>query len=699
MNKVLLSLFSMMFLTVSVAQTDNFVLVDHDDFEYQVPVSYVVPMSLNDWNEYPQNDQCVPEGQRALLCNFRNDYTGLALNKEIEICPGSDYYFTWQMGNCYLAENNNGSFIKPHVRVVVEDALGTILFQDDWANLTNWQTYQTTVFNPATSSIFFKLYTEIPGASFGNDLVFDDLRLYQNNPTYSYIDDNGSEIALCTDDAAVDLADYFVQPSVSGVWNGPSVLTNGVEGTFDPAVNLSGDYTYTTQGAPLCPDTTSVFQVVVGVTPQLDPVSNVDICGGYELEVIQGTDLSGNEAYYTQSGGGGTQYMAGDVITSDVTLFVYDEDQNSSVCNAEISFSITVHDAPDAGDDFADLICLPSATTTLTLSDNMGVHDNNGAWEEVSANASGSFNATTSELGLSGIGEGVYEFIYVVPAIGGCEADTSYHTITILETPQPQISSSDTNICFPDVITFDPGTQENDGFIYDWAFGNGTVASDENPVVSFTAEGCYTVDLTVTNNGFCSVSVQEPNFICAYPTPIADFSMDQDSLDAASPILTGENLSVGADGFLWTFGDGGTSTDTDLNYSFEGAEGGYYSVSLVAYTDQGCADTMTQSIFMFNQFVLTIPNVFTPNNDGANDLFTVYVEGTKSLEWTVFDRWGLVMARGKQNMEPNAQYIQVWDGTVDGMEATEGVYFFRVNYENYFDETGVEHGNISLFRK
>jgi gliding motility-associated-like protein len=438
--------------------------------------------------------------------------------------------------------------------------------------------------------------------------------------------------------------------------------------------------------------------VAVGVTPELDLVEDRIECGTYVLPTIEGNDLSGNEAYFSNPNGGGTRYEIGDIITETITLYVYDEDPNSSICNDETSFTVTILDAPNAGIDYGELFCTGDVTGSITLSDNLGTHDNNGVWTETSSPSSGAFIAASSELDLPSMTEGVYTFIYVVPAVGDCEADTSYHTITILETPEINWSLSATEGCVPETISFSAGTSDNPNFDYNWSFGNGESSTLADPEVDYTFTGCFDVSLTVTNNGQCAVNEAQADLVCIYPNPTANFTMDQDSLDATSPILTGDNLSTDADSYLWVFGDGTTSSEVDLYHDFSNAEGGYIDVTLIAYTDQGCSDTLTQQIFMFNQFTLEIPNVFTPNNDGANDLFTVYVAGTRVLEWSIYNRWGNVLSVGKEELTSGGQTVTLWEGLIDGAEATEGVYFFRLSYENYFDESGTEHGHVTVVR-
>jgi len=78
----------------------------------------------------------------------------------------------------------------------------------------------------------------------------------------------------------------------------------------------------------------------------VNDIADQVVCDSYTLPVITGTNLTGNEAYYTGSGGTGTQYNASDVITSSTTLYIYDETGTTPNCYDEESFTITVNYSP-----------------------------------------------------------------------------------------------------------------------------------------------------------------------------------------------------------------------------------------------------------------------------------------------------------------------------------------------------------------
>ena len=69
-------------------------------------------------------------------------------------------------------------------------------------------------------------------------------------------------------------------------------------------------------------------------------------CDSVQLPAITGTNLSGNEAYYDGIGGTGTQYAAGDWITTSGTYYAYDNTGAPDFCSDDESFTITINITP-----------------------------------------------------------------------------------------------------------------------------------------------------------------------------------------------------------------------------------------------------------------------------------------------------------------------------------------------------------------
>jgi gliding motility-associated-like protein len=95
----------------------------------------------------------------------------------------------------------------------------------------------------------------------------------------------------------------------------------------------------------------------------------------------------------------------------------------------------------------------------------------------------------------------------------------------------------------------------------------------------------------------------------------------------------------------------------------------------------------------FAPFSFDIPNVFTPNGDGANDYFELSLENVAEFEFYIFNRWGNLMA------EIRDVNTLGWDGTTPGgSEAPDGVYFHRYKIVGFDGQVAEGHGFLHLVR-
>ena len=91
-------------------------------------------------------------------------------------------------------------------------------------------------------------------------------------------------------------------------------------------------------------------------------------------------------------------------------------------------------------------------------------------------------------------------------------------------------------------------------------------------------------------------------------------------------------------------------------------------------------------------FVLTYPNIFTPNGDGQNDFFMpVKIQNATALETTIFNRYGSVVYKSNE-------LKATWDGTCNKKECPAGVYFYIINYTDNKGNVGVFKGHVTLLK-
>lgn len=132
------------------------------------------------------------------------------------------------------------------------------------------------------------------------------------------------------------------------------------------------------------------------------------------------------------------------------------------------------------------------------------------------------------------------------------------------------------------------------------------------------------------------------------------------------------NSSNNGKTYHWDLGDLTEVTTKNAThvYSTEG-QGATYDVVLIVTNSFGCKDTASIRIIVNPFSEIIIPNVFTPNGDGINDLFTMKSIGLNFISGEVYDRWGLKM------YEWNS-VSGGWDGKTAGDDAPDGTYFYII---------------------
>ncbi|MCC6767995.1 MAG: gliding motility-associated C-terminal domain-containing protein, partial [Bacteroidia bacterium] len=126
--------------------------------------------------------------------------------------------------------------------------------------------------------------------------------------------------------------------------------------------------------------------------------------------------------------------------------------------------------------------------------------------------------------------------------------------------------------------------------------------------------------------------------------------------------------------WAWNFGNGQSNAEQNPSYAYPAA--GTFTVRLVITDANGCTDTTETAYVISNQ--VAIPNSFTPNGDGKNDLFVIKgLEGFPDSDLKIFNRWG------NEVFASNA-YTNDWDGG----DAPDGVYFYVLKLKNGQDHKG-----------
>ncbi len=185
---------------------------------------------------------------------------------------------------------------------------------------------------------------------------------------------------------------------------------------------------------------------------------------------------------------------------------------------------------------------------------------------------------------------GIYYPYLITYNILGC-SDTIYlPAITVHHTPIAIITSSITSGCNPSIFNFTNSSIELENPNYTWEMGNGATFNSTDVSYDYLLAGNYNVTLIVTNTFGCSHDTSLQISVHPTPTPAGSAS----STIGCTPLsILFTNSSIGADQYLWNFGDGNSDTTTIANYIY--LNGGTYIPQLIATTIYGCSDTFMLS--------------------------------------------------------------------------------------------------------
>ncbi len=233
---------------------------------------------------------------------------------------------------------------------------------------------------------------------------------------------------------------------------------------------------------------------------------------------------------------------------------------------------------------------------------------------------------------------GVHEIYVQATNEFGC-SDIHSEVYTIHPTPVIDIMPEVFNGCAPLTVSFENETTDDQ--IWAWSFSSGATSNMEFPVVTFADPGKYDVQLIATSEHGCVAVQHFDEMIEVFPVPVANFTIDPEDEVIYDLNITFTNASEGASQYYWNFGDGFTDRAIDPLHNY--STGGYYIVTLLAENEFGCTSEMQQAVNIDNTFHMFMPNSFTPDDDGLNDLFIPKFSSTVEIEkytFNVLNRWG-----------------------------------------------------------
>jgi len=300
------------------------------------------------------------------------------------------------------------------------------------------------------------------------------------------------------------------------------------------------------------------------------------------------------------------------------------------------------------------------------------------------------------EVGLSSangsiqIGTSIGTMVYNISVFDvSCPQYTLNHTFTLNVNSAP-IPNFQVNAdkCEPFCALYNSKIKDV-GFV-NYVFNKDRVYYGDSITICLPA-GSYTLETVSTGTNGCREIFKYPNVINVYPTPIANFIWDPQDPTTVSknkvtfyPSPLNKNYT-----YNWEFSNVDTPNEFTPTRIYDVQD--KFPITMVVTTEFGCKDTITKILEIKEEFLLYIPNAFTPNGDSENDVFKPKGSGIKTYNLLIYDRWGA-------QIFVSTDITKGWDGTFKGINCQNGVYEYVIIAINNANVKIEKVGHVTLLK-
>ena len=430
-------------------------------------------------------------------------------------------------------------------------------------------------------------------------------------------------------------------PTLSAGNPGSTYLWSTTSTSQSITPTTSGTYTVQVTTAQGC---SSTFDTEVTLAPAITVAlgNDTSICQGQGVLLDAGTT---GTTYAWSTGAIAQTINASTTGTYSVTV-------SNAACSASDAISINVVPGP------TDLLTNASRCIGESVTLDAGNTGSTYLW---------STNATTQSISVSTTA------IYSVTVTNNTGCSASFDADVQFIAPPSVNLGLDTVLCEGQVLVLDAG---NPGATYAWS--NGAVTR----TIAVGQPGTYTVNVS---NGLCSRS--DAITVLFNPSPVRMAVREfHTSLDDEPRYVVIDAGNPGSQ-HQW-------STGETTQVIMASAYGWYYVHVTNAYD---CSGQDSARVIEYCPATIFIPNTFTPNGDGTNDIFIPMGKSIAEMRLMVFDRWGELLF---ESDDPEVG----WDGTYQGEYVKNDMYVWRVSYKFFTDKDGKvgfeqnQMGNIQVLR-
>jgi len=472
----------------------------------------------------------------------------------------------------------------------------------------------------------------------------------------------------------------------TGYWSGPGLTGS----SFNPAVTGSGAFilNYQTASIPsgLCPDqatvAVNVFSLAAPSIARVPAMCNKSLPVQLQVVPVGGLFGSGVQGAVSSQGvfNPGLAMIGDNYVTYTISV---------GPCRSYAQVKIPVEEFISAG-----LSKLPDAAYCKNQQPfNMNSYALNpvGNWSNVLGNG---LTGTIFDPSQANIGYNIVRHeTFSSPTPSLCP-DVSTVQIVVKDIPVVIPVYTKSGDCAPVEIFMNiPNTNAGKR---NWNISDGAKYNEAAPTHILRNPGSYSILLTYIDDeaAGCSTQVFLPAVFVG-ESPKADFIFSPEELSIAEPEVKLTNISTVFENNRYQWNIQGHGLSNELHPRVKYTQPGNYKITLTATSIDGCKNEVSKMIEVKNDFKIYIPNSFTPNFDGMNDIFipvfTPYGLDTKTFEMEIFDRWGHQLYHTKD-------LSKGWDGMIQGEVTKEGTYIFRIRYKDLDGKIYSQTGHMTLLR-
>lgn len=288
---------------------------------------------------------------------------------------------------------------------------------------------------------------------------------------------------------------------------------------------------------------------------------------------------------------------------------------------------------------------------------------------------------------------GIYYPKLTLNTNNGC-TESYTDTVHVYQTPHPQITLPNPSCVnaplqfLGSLVTPDPVDTIN----WTWNFGNGQTSADQNPQLSYSQEGVYTVSLQTSVSFGCGDTISQA--ITINPRPVIKGPKEV-TTPVGLPVTLPLTYSANVTSYVWSPATNLDCTDCPNPVASPIFQTWYY-VTVTDANDCVSSDSILVKT-VCNGKNYFIPNTFSPNNDGVNDVFYPRGNSLYNIQsMRIFNRWGQMVFE-KRNFPANSA-SEGWDGTFNGRPAPSDAYVYIIEVICENAQIIAIKGDITLVR-